>query len=223
MQRLLESLFGTGTYLYIGEIFVLGTLLALGQLMMMMKRNQTSHLANRVVAMVVFLTSGVLYIPLLSCLAILLVSGNAADLLLSIVLMPCFIAMSTCVIGSIYSINPLSLDPLARAHSRIEFVYHLEKTVICIIVNLIGSGTVVALVALALATACGYLYSSYMPFFNIRVNYLRALCSWVFAWASLSACVAVTFNDSSVGGPLFMLVGGSPIIIVAAFLLIRDR
>ena len=193
------------------------------QFMYMVKQKQSNLLFTKVLKLVISLCSGVLFIPILTELSTLLVDSNIALVLVGLLFAPMFAVFGFAYVVCAYPLDPRSLDPMARSHSRIEAAAMGMKTVMSVASTTVSSGTIIAVFALFTSTGVAYLYSWYPPFYNMKTNTTKVIASWVFAWASLSSIVMVTFNDTKEGGPLFMLVGGIPLVALTAKLLLRDR
>jgi hypothetical protein len=102
------------------------------------------------------------------------------------------------------------------------------------------SGAEICIISLLLSSAVAYLYTVHPPYFDQRMNMLTAAMVWGQAWITFSALIAViTYafpilptliiliygqcsNDSSVGGPVFMLAI-LPFVFSAAVMLLRQR
>ncbi|CEO97535.1 hypothetical protein PBRA_000878, partial [Plasmodiophora brassicae] len=175
-------------------------------------------------AMLVHLTAGALFIPLFRALISEIITGaNVLMQALSVICVLVLVAVAITIVGSVFDMNPLSTQINSRSHGRIDLLYLLGKIIIIVLACTTTSGVLLSIATTAITTACAYLYTMFVPYYNAKMMHYRAALAWIMAWCGLSALVACIYNDASNGGAVFMFIGGIPIIALASYLVVSGR
>ncbi|KAJ3118116.1 hypothetical protein HK098_006031 [Nowakowskiella sp. JEL0407] len=120
---------------------------------------------------------------------------------ISIILIGLFIPVSVILTGAFFDMNPTGKTPLNRVNGRVSLYYALLKTAVMITIHLLPESfrNVKIIASTLVALIMSFLMIFYQPYYNPRINQLRAGVYFGCTTVGITACLMLIIPATELG------------------------
>jgi hypothetical protein len=170
----------------------------------------------------------------------LVLGGGVLDVIMGIIALPAFIGFALLTVVFLHESDIQSRSLSSRLISHVEVVYLAVRTVVPLLFMLLSSAALIAFATFVMGSAIAFLFLWFVPYESALMNRLRTALVWIFVWATVTSQVSIIWygfelllhcltrkqfvrNAPEKAGPIFMFLGGSPIVACVAVILVQVR